>query len=402
MVQLAGEYGRFILFGLPTWALVDGTWAALSQLANTLPEGYNISAYLILALTFGNVSPLILGYMLKNGSEQLLSTMVKTILIVGFTAGVLMSILWKVSVTISSMQVSLPLYLLFFVVGACSSSSNVTHYTFVSKFEASNTTALATGMGLGSMTAGLLGILQGLVLIQYGFSTSIYYAVLTALYIPAFVAFSMLHANRNQSDSKSFLAENDSMEQHLVDDSHQSSNKWSNNQYSDKDFVYTNLSVLSLQMINSFLGYGIVPAIISYACGKFNNASLVLLLATGIAAIVDPWTKAVTYYVRLTTLRSLGFATATLVCLCSGLIICAGLPTTSSLYQGNGGVLPVLLYVSFASFFGFANTCVFRFYKEVTDHQHVHHAYRWSGIASQSGALLGSIIAFSLVVTGSL
>ncbi len=471
--------------GLPTWALVDGTWAALSQLANNLPEGYNISAYLILALTIGNLSPVILGLYLKrsggngDGSKRhqniFLQNAIRVILCVGFTTGILMSIFWKYSVQ----NTSLPLYILFFVVGMCSSTSNVTHYTFVSKFEATNTTALATGMGLGSMTAGILGILQGLVLINYGFSASIYYAVLSCLYLPAIYAFQYeLTGNRRKnggsfatsdgiaieegsSDKETFLLDgtaNESpfartltshsaysthsdtthsqlhanstmtMSAHIQNQPvplqrHQSNNQdgtqfinqpqatkqdeathhIDDDEYSDWSFVRHNFSILSVQAINSFLGYGIVPAIISYACGKFKQAQLVLLLATAIGAIVDPWTKFMTNYFRLRTITTLWMATCCLITLCSGLILCAALPTDSSLYTNNaGGAFPVILYVSFAAFFGFTNTCVFRYYKEVTDHQYVHHAYRWSGIASQSGALVGSVIAFALVVTAAL
>jgi hypothetical protein len=409
-MAVKGEYTRFVFFGLPTWALVDGTWAALSQLANTLPEGYNISAYLILALTFGNLSPLVLGFILRNASALFLRNVIKGILVLGLVTGILMSILWDVTVMISSNQISLPLYILFFTVGACSSSSNVTHYTFVSKFEASNTTALATGMGLGSMTAGLLGILQGLVLINYGFSTSVYYAVLACLYIPSLIAFWKLSVTCD-SETESLSVTDDetgaafgAQQQHYKDSFQQHEDNLSSlrTPYSDKDFLHNNVSILSLQLINSFLGYGIVPAIISYACGKFNNAQLVLLLATAIAAIIDPWTKALTYYFRFQTISTLWTATLILIGLTGGLLICASLPDDSSIYGGNGGVLPVLLYVSFGAFFGFTNTCVFRYYKDVTDHEHVHHAYRWSGVASQSGAMLGSVIAFSLVVTASL
>jgi MFS family permease len=379
---------EFIVLGIPTWALVDGTWAALSQLVDRLPEGYDLSAYLILALTFGNLAPLLLGYFLRDKPGNVLLDVITVILGVGLLSGILMSAMWHMTVEFSTKFVSLPIFLLFFVVGACSSSSNVTHFTFVSTYDASNTTALSTGMGLGSMIAGLLGILQGLLLIHYGFSTSIYYAVLSALYIPALY---VVHRLRNKevgvvdATSKSHLLRGESCKE-----------------YSDKTFVTENISILFLQCMNSFLGYGVVPAIVSYSCGKFNNASLVLLLATGITAIVDPIAKASTLYYRLTTLRSLWTASLVLLFLCVGLLICASQPTNSPLYSGNGGILPVFIYISFGATFGFTNTCVFRLYKEIVDHNHVQHAYRWSGIASQSGAFVGSIVAFVVVITSAL
>eukprot|EP01033_Poteriospumella_lacustris_P013003 gene13003-9300_t len=146
-------------------------------------------------------------------------------------------------------------------------------------------------------------------------------------------------------------------------------------EYRDTDFLHEHYSILLLQMMNSSLGYGIVPAIISFACGKFDHSSRVLLFATGLSAFIDPWFRALTGYVRL--------------------------PASSSLYKGYGGIFPVILYISFNSLFGFTNTCVFRFFKESVRF-HVQHAYRWSGIASQTGALFGSVLAFALVVSNSL
>ncbi|KAJ1422527.1 hypothetical protein B484DRAFT_399042 [Ochromonadaceae sp. CCMP2298] len=362
--MLAPGFGLYTVFGLPTWALVDGTWAVLSQLADTLPEGYTISAYLILALTFGNLVPLILGISLQAASRTTLSNLIRGILGTGLVTGLLMAFLWNKIVSISGSQVSLALLILFFLVGACSSSSNVTHYIHVARSDASNTTALATGMGLGSMTAGILALLQGTVLIDYGFSVTYYYLVLALLFIPAIAAFSAL--SRQEEVEKSEGAE----------------------PYDEMRFIRQNWAILVLQVVNASLGYGIVPAMISYACSKFDDRSMVLLLSTGIAAVLDPLFKALTFYVRIRTFH--------------GLVLCAGLPGDLSLYRGAGGVLPVSLYVGFGALFGFSNTCVFRYFKENISPDCVQHSYRWSGIASQSGALMGSLIAFSVVVTNSL
>lgn len=433
--MISSEYLGFLLLGWPTWALVDGTWAALSQLADHCPEGYDISAYLILALTCGNIFPLLVGFSLKNAAREVLVTAIQLILVVGFTTGILMAFLWNVSVDVSGKKSSVPLYILFFVVGACSSTSNVTHFTYVSIYDANNTTALATGMGLGSMTAGLLGILQGLVLIDHGYSVSAYYVTLSCLYIPAFVSFvhtkykdqrrnedgllddmsasrlgtDSLHPRRSfergiDLDNALHKSEINPIQMMQRDDFNSPSSKGfveEEGEYRDTDFLHEHYSILLLQMMNSSLGYGIVPAIISYACGKFDHSSRVLLFATGLSAFIDPWFRALTGFVRIRSISGLWCAGILLLVLAGLLLMCAGLPASSSLYKGYGGIFPVILYISFNSLFGFTNTCVFRFFKESVRF-HVQHAYRWSGIASQTGALFGSVLAFALVVSNSL
>ena len=442
----------FILFGLPTWALVDGTWASLSQLAEHLPEGYNISAYLILSLTLGNIFPILIGYIMeKSHSQILLVRLIYFILVTGFITGILMGIVWEYSVTVSGTAISLPLMLLFFIVGACSSSSNVTHYMYVSTYLPRNTTDLGTGMGVGSMISGILGILQGVWLINYGFSTTIYYITLSLLYLPAMLSFYRLKTSKSNDMTESKkIRESASLIANLESNPFSSFQESSSSSVSDIQFVskenllkekyqsfFTSyFPILLLQLTNSALGYGFVPALISYACGKFPNANTILLFSTGLSAIIDPCFRFFTNYYRFRTFQQLLIASAVLVGLALGLIICSSLSPSSSFYTNNNGCLPVLCYISFNSLFGFTNISIFRYFKEeailvnlttassTVRHQpqkandlnahgdteekeesldyRVQHAYRYIGIASQAGALLGSILAFSLVVSSSL
>ncbi len=433
------ETPLFVIFGLPTWALVDGTWSSLSQLADRLPEGYNISAYLILSLTLGNIFPIAIGYALeKFFSPSLLENLIYWILTIGAFTGILMGVFYDYSVSVGGSDVSLPLCILFFIVGGCSSSSNVTHFTYVSTFSAQSTTALGTGMGFGSMIAGILGILQGVWLIDYGFNTTIYYIVLSVLYVPAMYSFYQLNhhyalsPNTSKHEISSFLGvveENPVSSPILTNQDHQQPRaspeithyRNSKERSKSSHFIWQYAHILSLQAFNSSLGYGIVPALISYACGKFPNANTILLFATGTAAIVDPWSRFCTNFYHLNTYKQLLYASSVLFFLALGLIICSVIPPSSSFYIEGNSFLPVVLYICFNALFGYTNISIFRYFKEkasitssssssetnpnnlqqISDKQ-IQNAYRYSGVASQVGALLGSILAFSLVVTNSL
>jgi hypothetical protein len=102
---------------------------------------------------------------------------------VALTGGILMGLYWDSSVAIGGKQYSLPLLGIFAGFAACASLSNVTHFTFVSLYSAENTTAMAVGFSLGSMTAGLLAILQGTVWTTLSVRT--YFLILTTLFLPA-------------------------------------------------------------------------------------------------------------------------------------------------------------------------------------------------------------------------
>jgi hypothetical protein len=98
---------------------------------------------------------------------------------------VAMSLLWGTTVPAGGHRYSFVFCFLFFIVGACSSTSNVTHFTYVSVFRSNETTALSTGMALGSMLAGILGILQGTVLGDAGMHIAANYLAIASLYVPA-------------------------------------------------------------------------------------------------------------------------------------------------------------------------------------------------------------------------
>ncbi len=78
----------------------------------------------------GNIFPLVLGTGLKHASPLQLKCVIATILLCGFASGLTLTFTW--SITFAGL--SYPLYITFFLLGVCASTSNVTHYTFVSLF----------------------------------------------------------------------------------------------------------------------------------------------------------------------------------------------------------------------------------------------------------------------------
>jgi len=406
----------FIVFGLPTWVLIDGTWSILSQLSKELPEQYKISSYLILALTLGNLIPLGMGYKLKECSPEQLVLLLKSILITGLVTGILMSIFWNYSITLSSSSTpsSLPLYILFFAIGTCSSGSNITHYTYVSISSPENTTYLSTGMGMGSSISGCLALLQGLLLTQVGFNVSLYYLVLSLLYVPAFLSLISLERSKANSssslDHKSFLDSSEYMKV-PIENADVSRHRRDSKLELEIDTIEQvplvgparqNL-ILLLQFLNASLGYGLIPAVVSFSCSKFMNQSIVLLLATSISAMLDPLFKGLTNYMRIKSIEGFVYTTVTLFTLGFSLLMCAILPVDSDIYRSSsGGVVPIILYISFCGLFGYSNTSIFRYFKDNCSHALVQQAYRWCGISCQAGALVGSLTAFIVVITDAL
>ena len=391
-------------------------------------KGYSISAYLILALTLGNLCPLLVNsnqsivHEIKAINSPWITRAISFILITGLAAGILLASTFNIPVTIGENQYSIFLYLSFFIIGSCSSSSNVTHYIFVSSRTHKHTTALSVGMALGSTIAGVSGILQGFVLQYEGVSLCYYYIFISLLYVPAIFA---LYALSRRADtggvSRALLSENSAfMTAHFTNttrsdddddiDSNDGNNTNSNNSNSNNN-TQAIVAIASpvrqlfwLQTMNSSFGYGVVPAIVSSVCSRFRAPSTVLLLATGISCTLDPMFRAYTLWNPITThtrVKQFSFALFTLATVMFVLLV---IPSNSSILESKvGGILPVVLYVSFNLIFGYTNTSLFLLMKSsFTQPEEVQNAYRLTGIHSQAGALLGSVVSFVLIVSGCL
>lgn len=157
----------------------------------------------------------------------------------------------------------------------------------VSSYPAESTTALSTGCGLGSLIAGMLAILQGSV---EGFSVMSYYLILSSLYIPAFVALYFISKDSIYQTNPSHefdIVLNDESESKFSILPSSDDNLFQKEK--EKTFISDNMSTLFLLSVNAFLGYGLVPSLISLACGKFKHKTTVLLYATSLAAIVGKY-----------------------------------------------------------------------------------------------------------------
>lgn len=412
MYEFSKQHVMFLLLGLPTWVIVDGVWASLSTIAETAPEGYAISSYLMLCLSISNIFPLLCGYYLSNRvSSRVLKNVIALILGIAFIVGILISFEWYQTVIISSNSVSFPLYLLFFLSSACASSSNVTLYMFVSNYPSSCTTMLSTGMGIGSMLAGIFSLLRGLLLANYDLGIENYFLLLSSLFLLSMIAFRVLSAEL-QLHTPSALRRYMEVNMNIQNSNRNSNDESSNGEvledtgslltkqeYNENDFLQSHFHILILLFIIALFGYGVVPSLISYACSKFYRPDRILFLATSISSILDPVFRALTEFKRIETYFGFIISTVVLISLAFLLLICAVANPASSIYAyHNNNLLPLIFYISFDSLFGFTLTSIFLYFKVKIPPEFVENAYRFNSVVMQLGAFVGSLLTFCLIV----
>ena len=422
---------RCAVVGLPTWILVNGIWAAVSGIADKAPEEYAISAYLILCLSTGNLCPLIMNtYVFRNITSRGLILAVIVLDIVGLCAGILMALLWEHTVLIGKTRSSLYLFIFFLLIGASTSAANVAKFMLVANLSATHTSHLSVGMALGSMIAGLVGIIRGFT-DSDGFSVSIYLLLLCIAYVPSVAVMAIYYEStrRMQEEYTSIhspLNEDvfGSASELLADDTPVHSDKMDSELIVGKnaersyccissgDFQYfkrgsTTRGFLLAQGVMAGLGFGWVPAILSTVCSRFRFPYTFLFLATGLSSIMDPVGRYLTAVRSLKTNNEVHWVMGILSFIAVSFLVLSALPMNSIYRVSYGGVIPAVLYVCFLPLFGYLNTSIFLILKQEAgrDIQHgsaIHRATesnlaRLSGIMTQGGAMLGSVISFVVI-----
>ena len=280
-----------------------------------------------------------------------------------------MALLWDKSVRVGGHNYSIIFYLLFFIVGTCSSTSNVTHFTYVSVFTSNETTALSTGMAIGSMLAGFMGILQGTVLGNVGMGIDANFFLAAALYVPAMcliwsrAAIILPMSGGDDDVLESDMSSHAALLGHDNVDSEDMINESDDNRENINEVMFKKVekcdkedideaihnrfkSLLTLQLLNCSLGYGVIPSLISPICSRFSSSSTVLLLATGLYCILDPICRAFTAVRPIKTVNGITIFSCFLYFMAAALLVTLTLPgDTYLLTSSGGGVYPVVIYV---------------------------------------------------------
>jgi hypothetical protein len=214
---------------------------------------------------------------------------------------------------------------------------------------------------------------------ETSFTLSVYFLSLTSLFIPALCAFVYICSiQSNYKDEYSVGTPKNQEELQAgelfivaTEKTESEGNKGSFGQGTEgnqvdmeKQFFKRHYVVLLLQLLNSALGYGLCPSIVSSAASKFKEKKTILLFSTAVSCIVDPFCRAMTEYLHVTTVKGLSLLSAALVILSSILVVCTSLNTDNILYTSElGGILPASSNILFVTIFGFTNTSIFRYFK---------------------------------------
>ena len=202
-------YVLFVLLGVGTWSAINGVFFETPVLSAILPECHRLTTYIVIIVQVANIGPVIYlaikGCMNMAGrnTEFLDTVAIYCVLSLVLISCVLLSIFWQKQVRFNESNVSISFFLLAACIALSSNASAILFIPFLAAYPGIYLSALFVGEGLSGLVPSLWGLVQGsptAVNCSYAvyppevrFGPSFYFVVLVILAILSITGFSLLH-----------------------------------------------------------------------------------------------------------------------------------------------------------------------------------------------------------------
>lgn len=314
--RLALTHLLVALFGVGSWAAINGVWVELPVVVKDLPEGWSLPSYLSVLVAVGNLGLLVVTLwrrLAPGKSEQVPIQVVQALSVVG-TA--LLAPLWHHVAPVAGQPHSVAFLTLVWVLALACCASNVTFLPFLSHLPPPFLRSFFLGQGLSALLPCVLALVQGVGHLEClpsptngtlwlphnlpeRFSASTFFWVLTALLVTSAAAFQGLLLLRPSSPpaatagpGSGLRARAPGMEEEMeeeVSPLQESPSQAAGDTPSPDPETRRLLSVhgaclLGLLAVTSALTNGVLPAVQSFSCLPYGRLAYHLAVVLGSAA----------------------------------------------------------------------------------------------------------------------
>lgn len=164
----AAPLGRLVLthllvalFGMGSWAAVNGIWVELPVVVKDLPESWSLPSYLSVLVALGNLGLLVVTLwrrLAPGKGERVPIQVVQALSVVGT---VLLALLWHQVATVAGQYHSVAFLTLALVLALACCASNVTFLPFLSHLPPPFLRSFFLGQGLSALLPCVLALVQG-------------------------------------------------------------------------------------------------------------------------------------------------------------------------------------------------------------------------------------------------
>ncbi|CAF2135370.1 unnamed protein product [Rotaria magnacalcarata] len=428
-------YVLVIIFGLGTWTNLGGLWVELPIIVPILPESWQLPAKLILIINAANIFPIIFVFasIIFKLNTSIFEIPVNYIILLTSTAlAIAFACLWnKTEYLFGTNQSIYLMYLCFFsAVGDCLSST--TFIPFLHRYEPFYLNAYFTGEALTALLPALLGIIQGIgksectmldskingTFIQVyrspRFSVRTYFLILSSLPIAAFLAFSGLYLMKTGRMEKKIsikkskhhqsrvfiLMDNNIEDMHAIQNTIKTINKIENQLENNKKknqwtTIITSETVIYLFVTfqQSMMIYGICPGLTTFSLNAYSATTFhYTIIANSFAC---PLMTLVGTFIPEVSSKTIGAFLITHIGLFVYIVLTAKMspcPPLVSTILGPAIIFFVWILIQLIG--SYIRILMGNYFRKTKDHR----GLVWFSLATQTGALFGSLTMFILTI----
>ena len=382
---------------LSSWTDINGIYTELPQIVLTQPESWRLGAFLGLVTSAGNIAPLILVLFKCLARKRTLDPVPinYVVILIGMLACFLLIFFWSYTTTIGQEKRSTALLILAFFLSILDCTSSISFSDYIHRFRKEFTNTLFLGESLTLLIPSLLAIAQGngqIVCVSTvngteavyetpRFSVSIYLLCLFLLLTISFIAFVILQWTSITRTTLQ-ISPASAVETNITVDS------------ATKQLTRCSYFLLSLAcMYTSSILFGMLLSIATYVLMPYGHRTFYL------GTILSPWMLAFVWLVGsrkplvakrylplLIGLGSITFAFEMFVAFRS--------PCPPLVNSTGGTVMILLVWLSTYLLMGYPRLVIANYVL-----RHSPNSMFWFGVHVQSGAMIGSIVAYLLVET---
>ncbi|CAF3327878.1 unnamed protein product [Rotaria socialis] len=428
-------YVLVIIFGLGTWTNLAGLWIELPIIVPILPESWQLPAILTLIISAANVFPIIFVFasiIFKLNTSTFEIPVNYTLLLSSIILATAFAYLWNKTDYLFGTEQSIYLMCLCFfsAVGDCLSST--TFIPFLHRYEPFYLNAYFTGEALTALLPALLGIIQGIgksectmsnstingTFIQIDrlprFSVRTYFLILSSLPFAAFLAFSGLYlmetgrmekkisikTSKHHQSRVFILMDNNIEDIHVIQNTIKTINKIENQLENNKKknqrtTFMTPVTALYLFVIfqQSMMLYGMCPGLTIFSLDAYSGATFHYTIIAN--SFAYPLITLVGTFIPEVSSKTVCVFLITHIGLFVYIFLTAKMSPCPPLVNSILG--PVIIFFVWNLIYLIGSYIRFlmgNYFRKAKDHR----GLVWFSLATQTGALFGSLVIFILTV----
>lgn len=389
------EYLLFVMIGLTSWLLVNGVFTQLAVFFQ-LPGGERLPSYISLCIQLTNIGPLLYVLLmprLSHHSQRNENISMIAVSVLGVFAAFFLAALWETSTDTAAVG------LLFgsALAGLVGSMSVVVFFPFASLWGTAHTAATSTGMGLTSLVASIISIIQQPGQTGQLFSTSVYFALLGCIQLLCLASLCVVlfrnARDRRVSISLAAVA--------AITDSDDTDAELLVEQPREPEYTWRQLLAVGHEPFLNQIGintlYYFLKSIINYSVRNYPHSDVLVFWLNAAAMLMDAFGRFSTTFLRIYSINLLSFLH---FCFWSVLTLAACM-TKEPLGYPWGGWLIIAINAVYVFSYTFEDTSIFQAIPKRYVGQNrpmlTHQLCRFTGISNQIGSFTGAVVSFCLV-----